>query len=233
MGEALIRVKDLCKIYNPGENEVRALDHINLEIDKGEFVAIMGQSGSGKSTLMNIIGALDRPTEGTYTLDGVPMADVPDDMLSEIRNLKIGFVFQKFYLIPEFTVWENIFIPFYLDDKNPDMDYVEFLLKEMHMWERKDFFPGELSGGEQQRAAIVRALANRPEILFADEPTGNLDVKNSEEVLALFQKLQRQIGQTVVMVTHDLDIARRADRIICLEDGKIVSDTEEENECES
>ncbi|MBS4982330.1 MAG: ABC transporter ATP-binding protein [Lachnospiraceae bacterium] len=230
---AVLRAKELTKTYQAGKVSVRALNGISLSVGKGSFTSVIGKSGSGKTTLLNVLSGLEIPDSGVVYLGASELTRLKDRKMAALRRQKIGFVFQKFYLIPEFTVWENILIPFYLDDKNPDIEYVEFLLKEMHMWERKDFFPGELSGGEQQRAAIVRALANRPEILFADEPTGNLDVRNSEEVLVLFQKLQRQIGQTVVMVTHDLDIARRADRIICLEDGKIVSDTEEEHECES
>lgn len=188
---AVLRAKELTKIYQAGKVSVHALNGISVSIGKGSFTAVIGKSGSGKTTLLNVLSGLEIPDSGTVHLGAVELTGLKDRKMAALRRKKIGFVFQKFYLIPEFTVWENIFIPFYLEDKNPDMEYVEFLLKEMHMWERKDFFPGELSGGEQQRAAIVRALANRPEILFADEPTGNLDVKNSEEVLALFQKLQR------------------------------------------
>lgn len=218
---AVLRAKELTKIYQAGKVSVHALNGISVSIGKGSFTAVIGKSGSGKTTLLNVLSGLEIPDSGTVHLGAVELTGLKDRKMAALRRKKIGFVFQKFYLIPEFTVWENIFIPFYLDDKNPDMEYVEFLLKEMHMWERKDFFPGEMSGGEQQRAAIVRALANRPEILFADEPTGNLDKKTADETLELLLECAYRYGQTLILVTHDMEIAERADYVLKIEGGRI------------
>ena len=225
MEEALIRVKDLCKIYNPGENEVRALDHINLEINKGEFVAIIGQSGSGKSTFMNMLGCLDVPTSGEYFLNGTDVSTMEDNELSEVRNREIGFIFQGFNLISNLTAIENVELPLVyrgVDRKTRHKLAVESLTM-VGLEKRMDHRPNEMSGGQQQRVAIARALINNPEVLLADEPTGNLDTASSIEIMELFTKLYQE-GATVVLVTHEEDIAAFARRIICFGDGKILSD---------
>ena len=225
MEEALIRVKDLCKIYNPGENEVRALDHINLEINKGEFVAIIGQSGSGKSTFMNMLGCLDVPTSGEYFLNGTDVSTMEDNELSEVRNREIGFIFQGFNLISNLTAIENVELPLVyrgVDRKTRHKLAVESLTM-VGLEKRMDHRPNEMSGGQQQRVAIARALVTRPSLFLADEPTGNLDTASSIEIMELFTKLYQE-GATVVLVTHEEDIAAFARRIICFGDGKILSD---------
>ena len=224
MEEALIRVKDLCKIYNPGENEVRALDHINLEINKGEFVAIIGQSGSGKSTFMNMLGCLDVPTSGEYFLNGTDVSTMEDNELSEVRNREIGFIFQGFNLISNLTAIENVELPLVyrgVDRKTRHKLAVESLTM-VGLEKRMDHRPNEMSGGQQQRVAIARALAAKPAILLADEPTGNLDSKTSAQVMGLLREVSQELNQTVVMITHNEEIAQLADRTIHIEDGKIV-----------
>ena len=224
MEEALIRVKDLCKIYNPGENEVRALDHINLEINKGEFVAIIGQSGSGKSTFMNMLGCLDVPTSGEYFLNGTDVSTMEDNELSEVRNREIGFIFQGFNLISNLTAIENVELPLVyrgVDRKTRHKLAVESLTM-VGLEKRMDHRPNEMSGGQQQRVAIARAIAAKPAIILADEPTGNLDSKTSQDVLGLLKITSERFSQTIVMITHNEEIAQLADRIIRIEDGRIV-----------
>ena len=226
MEEALIRVKDLCKIYNPGENEVRALDHINLEINKGEFVAIIGQSGSGKSTFMNMLGCLDVPTSGEYFLNGTDVSTMEDNELSEVRNREIGFIFQGFNLISNLSAIENVELPLVyrgVDRKTRHKLAVESLTM-VGLEKRMDHRPNEMSGGQQQRVAIARAIAAQPPVILADEPTGNLDSKASEEIVSLLKKTNKKYNQTIIMITHNLEIAKMTDRIITIEDGRIVDD---------
>ena len=232
MEEALIRVKDLCKIYNPGENEVRALDHINLEINKGEFVAIIGQSGSGKSTFMNMLGCLDVPTSGEYFLNGTDVSTMEDNELSEVRNREIGFIFQGFNLISNLTAIENVELPLVyrgVDRKTRHKLAVESLTM-VGLEKRMDHRPNEMSGGQQQRVAIARAIAAQPPVILADEPTGNLDSKTTMEVLRLMQRIVREQQQTLVMVTHDNYIAGFADRQFHIVDGKILKIEEKKKE---
>ena len=226
MEEALIRVKDLCKIYNPGENEVRALDHINLEINKGEFVAIIGQSGSGKSTFMNMLGCLDVPTSGEYFLNGTDVSTMEDNELSEVRNREIGFIFQGFNLISNLTAIENVELPLVyrgVDRKTRHKLAVESLTM-VGLEKRMDHRPNEMSGGQQQRIAIARAVVTHPDIVLADEPTGNLDYNTSLEIMDLFMQLKKEEGQSFIIVTHDPIIATYADRVIFLHDGEVKSE---------
>ena len=204
MNDTLIKVEDLCKIYNPGENEVRALDHVSLEIKKGELVAIIGQSGSGKSTFMNMLGCLDVPTSGKYYLNGTDVSEMTDNELSEVRNREIGFIFQGFNLIANLNAIES--------------------LKMVGLEKRMDHKPSEISGGQQQRVAIARAIAAQPPVILADEPTGNLDSASSKEILAILKKMHKT-GRTVILITHDNGIAAQARRVVRIMDGKIESDT--------
>ena len=225
MEEALIRVIDLCKIYNPGENEVRALDHINLEINKGEFVAIIGQSGSGKSTFMNMLGCLDVPTSGEYFLNGTDVSTMEDNELSEVRNREIGFIFQGFNLISNLTAIENVELPLVyrgVDRKTRHKLAVESLTM-VGLEKRMDHRPNEMSGGQQQRVAIARAIAAQPPVILADEPTGNLDSASSKEILQILKSMHEQ-GKTVILITHDNGIAAQARRVVRIMDGKIESD---------
>ena len=213
MEEALIRVKDLCKIYNPGENEVRALDHINLEINKGEFVAIIGQSGSGKSTFMNMLGCLDVPTSGEYFLNGTDVSTMEDNELSEVRNREIGFIFQGFNLISNLTAIENVELPLVyrgVDRKTRHKLAVESLTM-VGLEKRMDHRPNEMSGGQQQRVAIARAIAAQPPVILADEPTGNLDEETGRDIINLFEKIAHDQKKIVILVTHDNDIAKKSD----------------------
>ncbi|MCP4147888.1 MAG: ABC transporter ATP-binding protein [bacterium] len=211
------------KYSKNGGSEVRALDDVSLEIGKGSFVAIIGPSGSGKSTMMNIMGLLDRPTSGTYQLDGQSVDSITGDDLAAIRNQKIGFVFQSFHLLPRTTARENVELPLiYSDNSAPGISSAE-ALKAVGLEKRMDHYPSEMSGGEQQRVAIARALINDPEIIFADEPTGNLDSRSGEEIMNIFRDLHRS-GKTIVLITHDSDIAKCAQRVIQISDGKITSD---------
>lgn len=224
----LIEVKNLMKIYNPGENEVRALNDVSLKIDKGEFVAIIGQSGSGKSTFMNMLGCLDVPTSGSYYLNGKDVAGLLDDELSEIRNREIGFIFQGFNLIPNLTALENVELPLIYRNvsaaKRHEMSVAS--LKKVGLENRMHHKPAEMSGGQQQRVAIARALAAAPPVILADEPTGNLDSASSKEIMQILKDLNRD-GRTVVLITHDNSIAASANRVVSIMDGKIVSDTGE------
>ena len=226
MAQHLIEVRNVYKIYNPGENEVHALDGISVTIDRGEFVAIVGQSGSGKSTFMNMLGCLDSPTSGDYFLDGVNVAGMTDDELSDIRNQQIGFIFQGFNLIPSLTAQENVELPLiYRGIPKAEREALSReALAQVGMGERMTHKPSELSGGQQQRVAIARAIAARPPIIMADEPTGNLDTKSGEDVMQILHELNAE-GRTIVLITHDNDIARQATRAIRIIDGKVVSDT--------
>ena len=214
---ALVEIQDISKIYNPGENEVRALDHISLTIQKGEFVAIIGQSGSGKSTLMNMIGCLDVPTEGTYILNGQNVSKLSDNELSDIRNQEIGFIFQGFNLIANLTAQENVELH----------ELSVAALKKVGLAHRMDHRPSEMSGGQQQRVAIARAIAQAPPVILADEPTGNLDSASSMEILDILKQLHAE-NRTVILITHDNDIAKQAKRVIRIKDGKIERDYENE-----
>lgn len=222
---SLIEIRDIYKIYNPGENEVRALDGINLTVEHGEFLAIVGQSGSGKSTLMNMLGLLDVPTSGTYKLDGIDVKNMTDDELSEIRNKEIGFIFQGFNLIPSLTATENVELPLvYRGMKKEERNKLALeALERVGLSHRLDHLPKQMSGGQQQRVAIARAVAARPPIILADEPTGNLDSHSGIEVMKILHELHEE-GRTVILITHDNDIANEAQRVIRIQDGQIISD---------
>ena len=223
---ALVDVQDICKVYNPGENEVRALDHVSVQIHEKEFVAIIGQSGSGKSTLMNMLGCLDVPTSGTYMLHGKDVSHMSDDELSDIRNQEIGFIFQGFNLIQNLTALENVELPLIYRgvSKKERIALAENALKKVGLENRMDHKPSEMSGGQQQRVAIARAIAQAPPIILADEPTGNLDSNSSKEIMQILRELHEE-GRTVILITHDNDIAAQAKRVIKIMDGKIASDT--------
>ena len=223
--EELIKVVDLCKVYNPGENEVRALDHVNLSVGRGEFVAIIGQSGSGKSTLMNMLGCLDIPTSGTYYLNGTDVSTMRDNDLSAIRNKEIGFIFQGFNLISNLTALENVELPLIYRgvDRRRRKKMAEESLKMVGLEKRMAHKPAEMSGGQQQRVAIARAIAAKPPVILADEPTGNLDSASSREIMDILKELHRG-GRTVVLITHDNGIAMQAKRVVRILDGKIESD---------
>ena len=224
--DTLIKVEDLCKIYNPGENEVRALDHVSLEIKKGELVAIIGQSGSGKSTFMNMLGCLDVPTSGRYYLNGTDVYEMTDNELSEVRNREIGFIFQGFNLIANLNAIENVELPLIYrgTDKKTRHQLAVDSLKLVGLEKRMDHKPSEMSGGQQQRVAIARAIAAQPPVILADEPTGNLDSASSREILAILKKMHKS-GRTVILITHDNGIAAQARRVVRIMDGKIESDT--------
>ena len=221
----MIEFEKIYKIYNMGDSEVRAVDGVSFKIEKGEFVAIVGQSGSGKSTCMNIIGALDVPTDGKYILNGKDVSKLTDDELAEIRNKQIGFIFQQYNLIPKLNVYENVELPLLysnIDAKEREKRVLESLEK-VGLLERRNHMPNQLSGGQQQRVSIARALATHPSLILADEPTGALDSKTGREILAFLKQLNAE-GNTVVLITHDNSIAEEAKRVIRLQDGKIVSD---------
>jgi putative ABC transport system ATP-binding protein len=223
---SLIQVKDLYKIYQMGNSEVRALDGVSLTIEKNEYVSIMGPSGSGKSTLMNLIGCLDTPTSGEFFMDGIDVATMDDDALAHIRNKKIGFVFQTFNLLPKSTSLRNVELPLIYNGEIKAADRKEMAIQALtrvNLGDRVDHKPNELSGGQRQRVAVARALVNNPAIILADEPTGNLDSKTGQEIMALFDELHRQ-GNTIILVTHEEEIAVHAHRVIRLLDGKIAVD---------
>lgn len=220
----LIEVKNLNKIYGSGEAEVKALKNINLNIEQGEFVAIVGQYGSGKSTLLHLIGGVDIPSSGEVIIDGKNIYKLKEKELSILRRRKLGFIFQFFNLIPVLTAQENIEMPVLLDNEKIDKKYMNELLRILGLEERKNNYPSQLSGGQQQRVSIGRALANKPSIILADEPTGNLDSKNSKEVLELLKYCAKKYNQTLILITHDINIAKSADRVITIEDGEIISD---------
>lgn len=226
----LIELKNAYKIYNPGENEVRALDGVNLEIDRGDFVAIVGHSGSGKSTLMNMLGLLDIVTSGTYILNGKDVSDMDDDELSSIRNLEIGFIFQGFNLIPSLTAQGNVELPLIYRGMKAEQrhELSEAALKRVGLEKRMDHLPNQMSGGQQQRVAIARALAAKPPLILADEPTGNLDSNSGKDVMRIINELWAE-GRTIILITHDDSIAETAHRVIRISDGKIVDDYINEN----
>lgn len=218
----ILSVRNLKKYYNTGENTVKALDGIDLDICKGEFLAVVGTSGSGKSTLLHMLGGLDNPTSGEVIIDGRNISGLSRDELTVYRRRKIGFVFQNYNLLPLMNVYENIVLPIKLDGIKPDDDYVEEILKLLKLEDKKYFMPNQLSGGQQQRVALARALAIKPAIILADEPTGNLDSRTSQDVLGLIKISSQNLAQTIVMITHNEEIAQMADRIIRIEDGEIV-----------
>ncbi|MGN0395277.1 MAG: ABC transporter ATP-binding protein [Coprococcus sp.] len=219
----ILQAKDLKKIYGSDGNAVRALDGVNLSVEKGDFVAIVGTSGSGKSTLLHMLGGLDRPTSGTVIVDGKDIFSLKDEALTIFRRRKIGFVFQAYNLVPVLNVYENIVLPIELDGEKADKEFVQEIVQTLGLDGRLDALPGQLSGGQQQRVAIARALAAAPAIILADEPTGNLDSKTSQDVLSLLKVTSQKFSQTIVMITHNEEIAQMADRLIRIEDGRIVS----------
>lgn len=219
---AILETNDLRKIYGSGENEVRALDGVSIKVDEGEFVAVVGTSGSGKSTLLNMVGGLDRPTSGSVIIRGKELLKMKDEELTIFRRRNIGFVFQNYNLLPVLNVYENIVYPIEIDGGKTDTGFVKEIIHTLGLERKLKNMPNNLSGGQQQRVAIARALITKPAIVLADEPTGNLDSKTSAEVLGLIKRTSAEFHQTVVMITHNNDIARLADRIIRIEDGKIV-----------
>ena len=221
---SILQTKDLKKYYGSGETQVKALDSVNLTVENGEFVAIVGTSGSGKTTLLHMLGGLDRPTSGEVIVDGQNLLTLKDEALTIFRRRKIGFVFQSYNLVPVLSVWENIILPVQLDGRKVDMPYVEELISTLGLERKLHNLPNQLSGGQQQRVAIARAMAAKPAILLADEPTGNLDSRTSQDVLSLLKVTSDRFKQTVVMITHNEEIAQTADRIIRIEDGHIVKD---------
>lgn len=219
----ILQAKNLTKHYGTGESTVHALDGVNLSVEKGEFVAIVGTSGSGKSTLLHMLGGLDRPTSGTVTIDGKDIFSLKEEALTIFRRRKIGFVFQAYNLVPVLNVYENIVLPMELDGKKPDENFIRSIMETLGLTSKKNSLPGQLSGGQQQRVAIARALASGPAIILADEPTGNLDSKTSQDVLSLLKVTSQKFTQTIIMITHNEEIAQMADRIVRIEDGQIVS----------
>ena len=220
---SVLETKELRKIYGSGDTEVRALDGVDLSVEQGEFVAVVGTSGSGKSTLLHMLGGLDRPTSGIVSVDGRDIFALKDEALTIFRRRKIGFVFQNYNLVPVLNVYENIVLPIQLDGGRPDGRYVGEIIETLGLESKLRNLPGNLSGGQQQRVAIARALAAKPAIILADEPTGNLDSKTSQDVMALLKITSEKFAQTIVMITHNEEIAQMADRIIRIEDGKIRS----------
>ncbi|MGL4737452.1 MAG: ABC transporter ATP-binding protein [Cellulosilyticaceae bacterium] len=220
----ILKIEELCKVYGKGDTEVRALDYINLSIQKGEFVAIIGASGSGKSTLLHMIGGVDQVTGGTVRVEGVDLAKLNENKLAIFRRRKVGLIYQFFNLVPTLNVRENILLPLLLDGKAIDEDYFEEVITILGLKDRLNHLPSELSGGQQQRVAIGRAMIYQPAIILADEPTGNLDRKNSKEIIELLKMSNKKYKQTIIMITHDEQIALEASRVIKIEDGKIVSD---------
>ena len=218
----ILETKDLRKIYGSGDTEVRALDGVNICVENGEFVAIVGTSGSGKSTLLHMLGGLDRPTSGSVTVDGKNIFELKDEELTIFRRRKIGFVFQSYNLVPVLNVYENIVLPIQLDGRKVEGAFIGQIVKTLGLDGRLDALPSQLSGGQQQRVAIARALAAAPAIILADEPTGNLDSRTSQDVLSLLKVTSQKFSQTIVMITHNEEIAQMADRIIRIEDGRIV-----------
>ena len=222
-GEILV-VEDLVKYYGAGENLVRAVDHTCLQIERGKFTAIVGRSGSGKSTLLHLIGGLDRPDEGKVWIEGKDIFALKDERLAEFRRKKIGFIFQDYNLIPSLNVWENIVLPLGLDNRKVKRQDVREVLEKIGLTDKEETMPDALSGGQKQRTAIARALVTRPAIILADEPTGNLDSQTELEVMSLMKSCGTDFGQTLIMITHDEEIAQMADRVIEIADGKVVSD---------
>ena len=220
----ILKVENLTKTYGSGENLVHAVDDVSFSVEKGEFVAIVGASGSGKSTLLHLIGGVDRPTSGKIFVDGNDISKMNDDKLAVFRRRQVGIVYQFYNLIPILTVEENITLPCDLDGRGVDRERLEMILDSFGLRARRKHLPNQLSGGQQQRTSIARALINNPSLVLADEPTGNLDSKSSEEVMSMLKMCNQGYGQTVIMITHNLDIAKQADRIITISDGKIVEE---------
>lgn len=218
----ILKVENLVKTYGEGDNIVNAVDNISLSVNKGEFVAIVGASGSGKSTLLHLLGGVDRPTSGKIYIDGNEINNMNNDKLAIFRRRQIGIVYQFYNLIPILSVEENISLPCDLDGNRPDKERMDLILKSFGLFERRNHLPNELSGGQQQRTSIARALINNPAILLADEPTGNLDSKSTEEIMSILKMSNRDFNQTIIMITHNLEIAKEADRIITIQDGKIL-----------
>lgn len=219
----ILKTENLVKIYGEGANQVKALDNVSIEVNKGEFVAIIGTSGSGKSTLLNMLGGLDKPTSGETIIDNKKISKLKDEELTVFRRRNIGFIFQNYNLVQILNVYENIVLPIELDGGKIDKDYVNSIIKTLGLSEKLTNMPNNLSGGQQQRVAIARALATKPAIILADEPTGNLDSKTSMDVIGLLKITSKQFNQTIVMITHNEEIAQLADRIIRIEDGKVVT----------
>lgn len=217
----ILEIKGLKKVYGTGEARVEALKGIDMQVERGEFVAVVGTSGSGKTTFLNMVGALDVPTEGQILVDGKELGRLTDDELTVFRRRKIGFIFQQYNLIPMLNVWENIILPLKMDGKRVDKDYLDELIKILGLEEKKKSRPDKLSGGQQQRVAIARALAIKPSLLLADEPTGNLDSRTSQDVLGLLKITGTRFHQTILMITHNEEIAQMADRIVRIEDGRL------------
>ena len=217
----IVETRGLKKYYRLGDNIVKALDGVDFKVREQEFVAVIGKSGSGKSTLLHMAGGLDMPTEGEVRVAGRSLSGLTKEELAVFRRRKVGFIFQNYNLVPDLTVYENIVLPIELDGKQVDHSFVEELLEVLNMTEKRKAFPGNLSGGQQQRAAIARAIASKPAIILADEPTGNLDTASGHDVLGLLKVVAKKFGQTIVLITHDQDIAQLADRIVVIEDGKI------------
>ncbi len=220
----ILKVEDLCKVYGKGENEVRAVDGVSFRVPKGQMVAVVGASGSGKSTLLHMIGAVDRPTSGKIWLDGQDVFERNNRELAIFRRRQVGLIYQFYNLIPVLTAEENITLPLLMDGRKPDKAHLERVLDLLGLKERRDHLPSQLSGGQQQRVSIGRAIITSPQVILADEPTGNLDSKNSAEIMALFRRSNRELKQTILIITHDESIAEQCDRIIVLRDGRIVSD---------
>lgn len=218
----IVTMENVTKVYGEGDNRVWGLHDVSLSVQQGETLAIVGASGSGKSTLLHIMGGVDTPTSGTVIVDGKDITKLNDDQMSVFRRRKIGFVFQAYHLIPVLSVEENITMPILLDHRKPDKEYIEHIMDMLGIWDRRKHLPNQLSGGQQQRAAIARALANHPSLILADEPTGALDSKNGNEVISLLQKSVKELNQTLVLITHNIDLAREADRMIKLADGELV-----------
>lgn len=225
MGKYIVETKNLKKYYEMGNNTVKALDGVDFCVKEHEFVAIIGKSGSGKSILLHMLGGLDIPTSGEVVVDGKALLGLKKEQLAIFRRRNIGFIFQNYNLVPDLSVYENVILPVELDGRHVDREYVKEILELLGLSEKKDTLPGNLSGGQQQRAAIARALAAKPAIILADEPTGNLDSATSHDVLGLLKMAAKQFCQTLILITHDRDIAQLADRIVHIEDGRIVGDT--------
>ena len=218
----IVTMEQVTKVYGENETRVWGLHNVDLTVEKGETLAIVGASGSGKSTLLHVMGGVDTPTSGRIVVDGKDITKMNDEQMSVFRRRKIGFVFQAYHLIPVLSVEENIMMPILLDHRKPDKEYVEHIMELLGIIDRRKHLPNQLSGGQQQRAAIARALANRPALILADEPTGALDSKNGNEVIALLQNSVKQLNQTLVLITHNIDLAREADRIVKMAEGEIV-----------
>lgn len=220
----ILKVENLCKTYGEGENQVKALDNVSFSVEKGEFVAIIGPSGSGKSTLLHILGGVDKPTSGKVYMDGSDVYEQNDEQLAIFRRRQVGLIYQFYNLIPVLNVTENITLPVLMDGRKVNRGYLKELMQTLKLTGREDHLPNQLSGGQQQRVSIGRALINTPAVVLADEPTGNLDTKNSQEIVELLKASNKKYNQTLIVITHDENIALQADRIIAIEDGKIIRD---------